>query len=582
MRQSFRGAAICLILITTAAWTGQVRAEEECTILLPPGGIAANAVTDLWTDGIIPYYIDPTYPAEDIPVLLAGMAEWEARADVHFIERTNQVNWVHVRNDICPGYSGCANVGMIGGAQSLRPGAGAIGIVRHELGHTLGFLHEQQRSDRAPYISVNLGYIQDDMESNFAIVQGDLVTRYDFLSVMHYSQCAGAECPVGICPTDCAAMTLPYPYSEYVDYWGGPLPYLLGRHTISYLDTEAVRNLYGAVDCNNNGVTDDIEAFTDCNHNNLPDECDIALGTEPDCNANGIPDSCDTDCNLNLVPDDCDITSGSSSDCTGNGIPDECEPDCNGNGVADSCDIQSGTSSDCNANGIPDECTPQVETTYDLELTDLGGVLADCGGPHNAFRPWLPCDLEPGFRWWDTNSVGLFGPAQVEFSLGVDCHDVGTQHGVWINGENLYSWIATDPDCSCESTDTTIVQFDVPASLYRSDGRNVVKLTGIDNCIGFRAEPSWGAGIYGRVTTVTGEVDCNSSGWADCYDIVQGFSQDCNSNSVPDECDIASESSPDCNANGVPDECEGLVVSAPTTPSRRAGTSQWSLGTRGR
>jgi hypothetical protein len=53
----------------------------------------------------------------------------------------------------------------------------------------------------------------------------------------------------------------------------------------------------------------------DCNGNGIPDEIDIANGTEMDCNGNGIPDSCE-------------IAADPSLDLNHNGILDSCERHC--------------------------------------------------------------------------------------------------------------------------------------------------------------------------------------------------------------------------------------------------------------
>jgi hypothetical protein len=59
------------------------------------------------------------------------------------------------------------------------------------------------------------------------------------------------------------------------------------------------------------------------------------------------------------------------------------------------------------------------------------------------------------------------------------------------------------------------------------------------------------------------DLDCNSNGVADEFDIAGGTSQDCNQNDVPDECDIAQGTSNDGNKNGIPDECEVCVPPLP-------------------
>ncbi|XP_051880009.1 meprin A subunit alpha-like [Pristis pectinata] len=64
-------------------------------------------------------------------------------------------------------------------------------IVEHELLHTLGFYHEQSRTDRDDYVNIWWNEIIPGMEHNFVVYDDDYITDqntpYDYESVMHYA-----------------------------------------------------------------------------------------------------------------------------------------------------------------------------------------------------------------------------------------------------------------------------------------------------------------------------------------------------------------------------------------------------------
>ena len=62
----------------------------------------------------------------------------------------------------------------------------------HELGHAVGFHHEQTRPDRDQYISVNLNNVPPNVRYNFQRYTWNVINAYgvpyDYYSVMHYSR----------------------------------------------------------------------------------------------------------------------------------------------------------------------------------------------------------------------------------------------------------------------------------------------------------------------------------------------------------------------------------------------------------
>lgn len=77
--------------------------------------------------------------------------------------------------------------------------------VVHELGHAIGYPHEQSRPDRDAYVHVQTNNIQSGKfyDANFAVVSwecwppGAILTPYDYGSIMHYDWCLGSTVGCG-------------------------------------------------------------------------------------------------------------------------------------------------------------------------------------------------------------------------------------------------------------------------------------------------------------------------------------------------------------------------------------------------
>jgi hypothetical protein len=153
-------------------------------------------------------------------------------------------------------------------------------------------------------------------------------------------------------------------------------------------------------DIDDNNIPDVCEP--DCNGNLAPDHFDIATESSRDLNANGVPDECEADCNDNTIPDDLDIFEGRSADIDTSGVPDECEFDCNKNSIRDEIEIADGTSQDVNENAVPDECDPDCNDNNVPDDVDIAeGVSED------ADRNGKPDECRPPFRRGDVDHSGV-------------------------------------------------------------------------------------------------------------------------------------------------------------------------------
>uniref|UniRef100_A0A0R3S3J4 Metalloendopeptidase n=1 Tax=Elaeophora elaphi TaxID=1147741 RepID=A0A0R3S3J4_9BILA len=138
--------------------------------------------------------------SNNIPYEFASSDEsWRSiiRSALYFWQRETCVRW----QENGPGYdrvvffrgSGCySNVGKTGGRQEISIGYGCddVGIVTHEIGHSLGFWHEQSRPDRDEYIQLKNEYIARGTEGNFVkrsyMEIENMGVPFDLGSVMHY------------------------------------------------------------------------------------------------------------------------------------------------------------------------------------------------------------------------------------------------------------------------------------------------------------------------------------------------------------------------------------------------------------
>lgn len=167
-------------------------APGEATLV--PQGYARSATSLYWPNGIVPYTIASSVSATHRSRIMASIKEWEAKTVIRWVPRKAESAYVTftepANNNICS-----ADLGHIAGTHrfvylrdSDTKGTCNLGVMTHEMGHTIGLVHEHQRTDRDKYVTINASCIPTGLSGAFAFTTtpSKNVGAYDILSTMHY------------------------------------------------------------------------------------------------------------------------------------------------------------------------------------------------------------------------------------------------------------------------------------------------------------------------------------------------------------------------------------------------------------
>ena len=156
-----------------------------------------SAISDLdllWSSGRVPYVFDPSLSNAVRNNIYQAMGEWENLTCLRFIRRKGQRDFVYFTDK--KSHRCCSKIGRKGGKQKINLGDGCYrhGIILHEIGHTLGFWHEQSRPDRDSYVTIYKRNIKFGKRYNFMKKKDKKIdyqgVEYDYDSIMHYSKTA--------------------------------------------------------------------------------------------------------------------------------------------------------------------------------------------------------------------------------------------------------------------------------------------------------------------------------------------------------------------------------------------------------
>ncbi|XP_028401749.1 protein SpAN-like [Dendronephthya gigantea] len=158
--------------------------------------VMKKLATRLWQPKKIAYVISSDLGKFAKLAILAAIKHWEDTLpcmgkwrDINNLDSSKRPrNYIRfIKGEGC--YS---RVGRQRGRQliSIGTGCGYVGVVTHEIGHAMGFWHEQSRTDRDEYINIHWNNILPAMRFNFEKYTSsridDLGVEYDYESVMHY------------------------------------------------------------------------------------------------------------------------------------------------------------------------------------------------------------------------------------------------------------------------------------------------------------------------------------------------------------------------------------------------------------
>lgn len=211
---------------------GSAPRSRGCVIAAGPTAQARLFGGQSWSQGRVPYALDPSVTPAMAASLQAAMAEIGSRVRVQFVPRTTEVDYVLVRD----ANLNSSPIGRQGGAQNLflSDWGNRFEIV-HALMHVLGFWHEHQRPDRDQYVQVQTANVDPLRAVEFAVVPIGTTygLPYDFDSVMHFG---GTEASANGQST---ILVLPPNQAQQAT---------IGQRTqLSPGDVEALRRTYGSL-----------------------------------------------------------------------------------------------------------------------------------------------------------------------------------------------------------------------------------------------------------------------------------------------------------------------------------------------
>ena len=181
---------------------GNTSTESSAKVSQRPKREAVRSASLLWPNNIVRYRISSSISQPVAQLIRNAMDHWEDHTCLRFLCVAPTGNYIEFINSDTGCYS---SIGMRGGRQVINLESSSFcestRIIIHEIGHAVGFWHEQSRPDRDNYVTINYDNIRVGRAHNFMKLSDEVATSlgstYDYRSIMHYgtnffSRCGNA------------------------------------------------------------------------------------------------------------------------------------------------------------------------------------------------------------------------------------------------------------------------------------------------------------------------------------------------------------------------------------------------------